>query len=164
MAKKKNGGKKKGGGTKRRAHRKNPSRKHHHARRRRNPSNTFGSRLGKLAIGAAAVVASGVLTTFAMSKIQPGTALSMYGVPVVVGLAGVAMAGKMPMLGGGLALGAATPYVLPLASRAIAATQPTPATTAGALAAAYRRNALPMGAVNMGAVNMGAVSRYAIGV
>jgi len=149
----------------RRASRKNPI----HRRRRRNPE-TFAQRAGKLAAGAVVAVGTGVLVTYAASKIQPGTAISMYGIPALAFLAGVGIARTMPTLGVGMALGAASPFVIPVATKLLSATQPaTTPTTAAALhaagiARAYRRmsavsmghnqfsNFRPMRAVDLGAV------------
>jgi hypothetical protein len=153
MAKKK-GGKRRRKGTRRRAsshrrsRRSNPSnprrsRKRTHHRRRRNPSGGFMDRAAKLAGGALVAVGTGVAETFAMSKFSPqGATMSMvveYGVPAAVFLTGVAVAKSSPTIGVGMALGAFAPFVLPITSKALAATAPaTPSTTAAGISRAYR--------------------------
>jgi hypothetical protein len=163
MAKRRKGRKNPANPRRRRA-RKNPI----HRRRRRNPE-TFAQRAGKLAAGAVVAVGTGVLVTYAASKIQPGTAVSMYGIPALAFLAGVGIARTMPTLGVGMALGASSPFVIPVATKLLSATQPSSPATAAALhaagiARAYRRmsavsmghnqfsNFRPMRAVDLGAV------------
>jgi len=148
--------------------RKNPANPRRH-RRRKNPSNprrrrrnpeTFAQRGGKLLAGAVVAVGTGVLVTYAASKIMPGSAVSMYGVPALAFLAGVGIARTMPTLGVGMALGAASPFVLPVATKLLTATQPaTPAATTAALhAAGMARAYRTMRAVDMGAIDIGAGS------
>jgi hypothetical protein len=147
----------------RRRLRHNPKPRHH--RRRRNPE-TFAQRAGKLAFGAVIAVGTGVGVTYAASKIMPGSNVSMYGIPALTFLAGVGIARTMPTLGVGMALGSFAPFVVPVTTKLLTATQPaTPAATTAAagaagIARAYRRmNAVHMGrgvsAVNMNAVHMG---------
>jgi hypothetical protein len=136
-------------GTKRRTHRKgtvrraNPRKRRTH-RRRRNPANTFMDRAARLAGLALVTVGTGVATTFAMTKLAPpaGQAMSPfveYGVPAGVFLAGAAASKSSPLLGMGLAAGAFAPFVLPVTSKALAATTPaTPTTTAAGLGRAFR--------------------------
>lgn len=162
--------KKKGGGSRRKSGRRNPSNPKRGHRRRRNPGNTFGDRFGKLAGLALVTLASGAAVLVAQSRIQPGTALSEYGIPVVGFVAGVALAKKMPTLGTGIAAGsAAAPFVLPLGSKiagmlpaatpaATTTTTPTTTATTSGLQAAIRQrlggSRRYMGAVNLGAVNL----------
>lgn len=129
MAKKKGGTRRKG------SHRKNPShKKGGRGRRRRNPS-TFWERAGKLAAGAAVAVGTGVLVTYAQSKIMPGQAVTLYGIPALAFLAGVGIARTMPTLGVGMALGSFAGFATPLTSKLLAATTPTATTTAAISAA-----------------------------
>lgn len=141
MAKRKGGHKKSGGH--RRRNPSNPRRKKGHHRRRRNPGDTFMSRAGRLLGGAAVAVATGVAVTYVQAKWMPGNPLTLYGVPAAGFLAGVALAKKAPTFGVGMALGSASPFVLPLGSRLLAAGTPT--------ANASRTTA----AVELGAVEMG---------
>jgi hypothetical protein len=170
--------KKKGGGKKPRKARKNPSnprrrsprRKHNPSRRprRRNPGmggGSFGDRAMKLAGGALVAIATGVAVYYGQAKIQPGTSLSLYGVPAAAFLAGAYVAKKHPMLGGGMALGAFAPFALPLASKVLSGGAPSAnaAQTAQGLGRAMRSmRALEyrgsMGAVDMGAVDMGVLA------
>jgi len=145
--------KKRGKGKHRRSNPRASSKAHHpHRRRRRNPSSDFGTRLGRLALGATVAVGTAVGVTFLTGKIAPGNPLSLYGIPAATFVAGAAIAKKMPLLGAGMALGAPAPFALPLATKLLLATEPaTPATTSAGIARAYRR----MGAVHMGAVHMG---------
>ena len=152
MAKKKKTG---GGHHKPRKHNpKNP----HRRPRRRNPSGTFGDRVGRLAMGAAVALDTGVAVVFVMSK-APAGPLSEYGIPIATGLVGAAVYRTMPTLGAGMALGAASPFVLPLASKLIIATTPsTPSATAAGIARSMRTmRAVSMGRGRMGAIDMGAV-------
>jgi hypothetical protein len=160
MAKAKGKGKGKGkSAAKRPSGKRNP--KNPKRRARRNPAGGFGDRAMKLLGGAAVVVATGIGVTYAMSKLDPGSNVSTYGIPLVTFGVGAALARKMPVLGGGMALGAATPFVLPLTSRVLALGQPTPATTAAGLGRMLNqmRSVHQLGAVQRG--NLGAVdSRY----
>lgn len=110
----------------------------------------------KLAGGALATLVSGVVVTVAISK-APATwgKAAEYGIPAAAFLAGAAVAKSHPMVGGGVALGAFTPFVLPLASKALTAlpAAQTPAATAAGIGRAFRS----MRAVDLGAVDMGAV-------
>jgi hypothetical protein len=164
MAKRKGGKRRKNPAnpTKRRGSRRNPRRRA--LGRRRNPPNTFGDRVMRLAGGALVAVGTGVAVIYGQSKIQPGTSLSLYGVPAAAFLAGAALAKNSPMLGGGIALGAFAPFALPLASKALTATGTpnTPAVSAAGLGRAMRSLRaveyrgglgsvdLPMGAVDLG--------------
>lgn len=128
----------------------NPRRTHH--RRRRNPRGDFSDRALKLGGAAIAAVAGGVLSYVAMSKLAQYGAVAEYGVPAVLFGTGVAVAKSHPLVGGGLALGAAAPFVAPLASKAIAAIEPpkpAPATTAGIARAARAMRAVQMRSVQM---------------
>ncbi len=151
-AKKNRGGGKKRSHAKRSHTKKNPRRKG----ARRNPSG-FGDRAMRLLGGAAVVLATGVGVTYAMSKIAPGTAGSMYGIPAATFVLGAALAKKAPVIG------AATPFAVPLASRVLAMGQGTDQARATAglgrmLRAVQARGQL--GAVHRG--GMGAVdTRYA---
>ena len=141
---------------KRSAHRANPKKTKH--RRRRNPSGDFASRLGKLATITGVAVASAVGVYFGQAKIAPGNPMSLYGIPAGVFLLGVGIARKMPTIGAGLAIGAPAPFALPLASKLLAATNPTPATTAAGVGRAYRSmRAIDMSGRRLGAVHLGAV-------
>src|SRR4051812_20142283 len=86
----------------------NPRRRTRHHAKRRNPSPRSGGFMNsalKLAGVAAVTVVAGIGVTYAMSKIQPGTPISTYGVPAAAFVGGVLLAKKMPTLGAGLALG-----------------------------------------------------------
>ena len=120
---------KKKGGKRKSPRRSNPSKKKgSRGRRRRNPS-TFWERAGKLAAGAAVAVGTGVLVTYAQSKIMPGQAITLYGLPALAFLAGVGIARTMPTLGVGMALGSFAGFATPLTSKLLAATTPTTPTT-----------------------------------
>jgi hypothetical protein len=163
--------KKKKSSTKRRAPRRNPATKSNKGRRRRrNPGNMFVERAGRLAAGAAVAVATAIGVTYGAAKIMPGTKTSLYGIPALAFLAGAAIARTMPILGGGIALGAFAPFALPLSTKLLGATTPTtttpastPAVAASGIARAYRNmRAIDMGrgrgsmrAVDLGAVDMG---------
>jgi hypothetical protein len=167
MAKKKTGGhKQKTGGRKR-----NPSNpKHHGRRRRRNPKGpTFVQALGKVLGATAAMFGTGVLVTVGVSKIAPGNPLSEYGIPALTALLGAGVATKAPMIGAGIAAGAAAPFVLPVAARVLGPAIPVanPTTTGAATTGAALR-AVAMGGAwrelsqyprpaGVGAVSMGAV-------
>lgn len=123
-------------------------------------------RAGRL-LGLAAVgVATGVGVTWGASKLMPGSNVSLYGIPILTFLAGVAISTKMPTLGVGIAAGAASPFVVPVTTKLLAATAPsTPATTAAGIARAYRSmRAIDMGrrmsAIDMGAIDMGNYVAY----
>lgn len=147
-----------------RRHRKGAQRR----RRRSNPSG-FMERAGRLLGLGAVAVATGVGVTYAASKIMPGTNTSLYGIPILTFLAGVAISTKMPTLGVGIAAGAATPFVVPLTTKLMTATAPatpsTPAATTAGIARAYRSmRAIDMGhrmgAIDMGAIDMGRYVAY----
>lgn len=151
-------------------------------RRRRNPSQTFGKALGTVLGGAAAMFGTGVLVTVATAKIAPGKAYSLYGIPAATALLGAVIARKMPLVGAGVAAGAAAPFVLPVSSMLLGGgsslTPSTPASTVSALRAVAMGNSAwrslntyprvggvqmplggvqhPLGSVAMGAVRMGA--------
>lgn len=157
MAKKKNAKK-----NPKRSHRRhgkhNPKRSH----RRRNPGGrkmTFGTALGHALAGAAVMFASGVIVTVATAKIKPGSPWSLYGIPTVTGLAGAAIATKYPLIGVGVAAGAAAPFVLPTGAKVIADLPASSQTTSGArqLAAATQRamRSVQLGRVKMGVVQLG---------
>jgi hypothetical protein len=131
-------------------------------RRRRNPAGGFGDRLIKLGLGAAVAVGTGVAVTYGMGKIMPGTKTSLYGVPAVAFVAGVAMAKSMPTLGTGIALGAFTPFALPLASKMLSAGIPSAnaASTAGAISRAYRSVSAVNGYGHRWNPSMGAVDMH----
>lgn len=125
-------------------------------------------RAGRLLGLGAVAVATGVGVTYAASKIMPGTNTSLYGIPILTFLAGVAISTKMPTLGVGIAAGAATPFVVPLSTKLLTATAPsTPATTAAGISRAYRSmraidmgggwNAIDTRSRGLGAIDMGAV-------
>ena len=135
---------------------KNPERAHR--RRRRNPKGDFGDRALKLGGAAVAAGVGGVLSYLAMSKLAQYGAAAEYGVPLVLFGTGVAIARSHPLVGGGLALGSVTPFVAPLASKAIAAL-PASTTTAPATANGIARAMRSMRAVDMGAVSMGLPGR-----
>lgn len=137
----------------------------------------FVDRLTHLAGGALVAVGTGVLVTYGQSKLQPATTtpgspsnLVLYGVPLAAFLAGTALAGKMPTLGAGVALGAFSPFALPLASKMLAASTATTTTTqpAAATAAGLGRAFRSMRAVSMGSAggydpyDMGAVDMRAV--
>lgn len=146
--------------------------------RRRNPGTTFVQALGKVLGGVAAAFGAGVVTTVATAKIAPGHPLSLYGIPLGVGLLGAAVATKAPVVGVGIAAGAASPFVLPVSSTVLAGTttgiptmNPSPSTVSAlravAMGAQYRSLrgmpirgvSNPLGGVQrpLGAVSMGAV-------
>lgn len=162
MAKKKSGhhGKKRAHGRKH-----NPANPKHRARRRRNPGVTFVQALGKVLGAAAAMFGTGVVTTYAVTKIAQGNPLSLYGIPAGFVLLGAGVATKMPMVGAGIAAGAAAPFVLPVTSSLMSPPAATPTTTGAALKAVamggtwrelsqYPRPA-GIGAVQMGSVHAG---------
>lgn len=191
MAKRKGGKRRRRAGTKRRRNPANPSRRRRasprrHTRRRRNPAaGGFVDRLTHLAGGALAAVGTGVLVIYGQSKLQPAPVagattpatpsnLVLYGVPLAAFLAGTALAGKIPTLGAGVALGAFSPFALPLASKMLAASTATTATTttttqpAATTAAGLGRAFRSMRAVSMGSAggydpyDMGAVDMRAV--
>jgi hypothetical protein len=157
MAKRKNSGGKK------RSHGKRPKKKNPGRRSpRRNPAG-FGDRAMRLLGGAAVVLGTGIGVTYAMAKIAPGTNGSMYGIPAATFVVGAALAKKMPVLGAGMALGAATPFAVPLASRVLAMGQDSG--TQARAAAGLGRMLRAVQARQLGAVHtrggMGAIdSRY----
>lgn len=166
MAKKKSGkkGKKRSSGRKGGAKRKKGGH-----RRRRNPGGgTFMSRAGHLAGGALVALATGILVTVATGKISPGSNVSLYGIPLATFVGGVAIAGKAPTIGTGMALGAFGPFALPAASHILAGGSPSMTPVMARTAAGLGRAARQMRAVSMGrsepsdrnldAVSMGAVS------
>lgn len=142
--------------------RRNPSRKGkgRHPRRRRNPSGDFGSRLGRLALGATVAVGSAVAVTYLTSKIAPGQAASLYGIPIAVFVGGVALARKFPLVGAGIAIGAPAPFAIPLAARLLTA---TPSANAAQTAAGISRAYRTMRAVDVGR-GMNAVSMRGVHV
>lgn len=118
-------------------------------RRRRNPD--FTQRLVSLLGGAGVALGTGVLVTLGAGKIMPGSNVTLYGIPAAAFLAGVALSGKMPTIGAGMALGAVGPFTIPLASRLLSATQPSATTTATATAKGLRAVEMRgLGAVEMG--------------
>jgi hypothetical protein len=133
------------------------SKKGSHRRRRRNPG-SFSEKAGQLAVLGAAAVATAVIVTIGTAKIYPGKPLSLYGIPAVAFLAGVALSKSSPKLGVGIAAGAFAPFALPLASKVLTATTPasTPAVAASGIGRSMRQMAMGrrMGAVDMGAVNL----------
>jgi hypothetical protein len=149
---------------KRSSRRKNPANpRRAGARRRRNPSgmsNKFGDRFLKLAGATVAAVGGGIVSYVAMSKLAQYGQVAEYAVPVALLATGAALAKSHPLIGGGIAIGSAAPFVPLAASKVLAlmpattpaATTTTPTTTTGALG---YRNVRAMGAVQMGAVQMG---------
>jgi len=150
-------------GSRKSPRRSNPGKKPRRTgRRRRNPG-TFAERAGKLAGGALVAVGTAVLVTYGQSKLMPGQAVTLYGIPALGFLAGVGIARTMPTLGVGMALGSFAPFALPLTSKLLAATTPTPAAAqAAGIARAFRSmRAVQMGRGRMGAIDMGAVDHPA---
>jgi hypothetical protein len=139
--------------------RSNPTKKGHHGKRRRNPT-TFLDRVGRLAGVAAIALGSGAATYVATSRIAPGSPASLYGIPAGVFLIGAAAYRTMPTLGAGLAIGAVSPFALPIASKAASMIAPSsPSSTAAGITRSLRNiRAVSMGRnYDMGAVDMGAV-------
>lgn len=101
-------------------HRKNPK-ENRRRRRRRNPEGTFTQRLMSLAGGAAVALGAGVLVTVGQAKFSPGSAFTLYGLPIAGLAAGAWLSEKMPTVGTGLALGSVSPFVLPVASKLLSA-------------------------------------------
>ena len=138
--------------------RRNPANPSHHKhkgghprRRRRNPKGDFGDRAVKLGMAALAAIGGGVVSYVAMSKLSSYGAAAEYGVPAAIFLTGAALAKSHPLIGAGLGIGAAAPFVAPLASKALAAmpASTTPATTTtNGIAAVVRQ----LGAVQMRSV------------
>jgi hypothetical protein len=147
-------------------------------RRRRNPGTTFVQALGRVVGAAAAMFGTGVLVTLGTAKIAPGHPASLYGIPAVTALLGAGIATKMPLVGAGVAAGAAAPFVLPVASTllgggttGVPSTSTVSALRAVAMGGSYRElNAYPrmngvsnpLGSVRgvpnpIGAVRMGTV-------
>jgi hypothetical protein len=152
-------GKSKKGSSGRRSNKRNPKRSHRR-RSRRNPKMGFGTALGHALAGAAVMFGTGVLVTVATAKIAPGNPLSLYGIPAVTAVAGAAIATRAPMIGVGMAAGAAAPFVLPVGSKLLGSgTKVTQmnGTRARQLAAATQRamRAVELGRVQMGVVEMG---------
>lgn len=110
----------------------------------------------RLAGGGLAMLGMGAVTYAAMTRIAPGQAISEYGIPAVGFGLGAIIAKRHPMLGGGMALGALSPFVLPVAQKVVAAL-PAPAPAAASTAAGIGRAFRTMRAVDMGAVDLGAV-------
>jgi hypothetical protein len=137
--------------------RSNPKKRPHH-RRRRNP-NTFMERAGKLAGAGLIAVATGVVGTVAMTKLAPtvGSSVAEYGVPIALFGLGAAAYRTMPTLGAGMALGAFTPFVIPLASKLLNAVSPSSPSQAAAGIARSMRNMRAVSMGRMGAIDMGAV-------
>jgi hypothetical protein len=134
---------------KKKAKKRNPGKKpkHKKPRRRRNPPDTFMGRAGRLLGGAAVALAAGTAVLYGQGKILPGQNTSLYGVPAVGFLAGVALAKKMPTVGVGLALGSiAGPFAIPIASKILAGSTPSASTPA-------------LKAVELAAVEMGRYGR-----
>ena len=132
-------------------------------RRRHNPGATFVQALGRVLGAAAAAFGTGVAVTYAAVKIAPGNRAAEYGIPAATALLGAAIATRMPLIGAGVAAGAAAPFVTPVAAGLLGPAPATPtSTTAGALRAvamgsAWRElNEYPRPA-GVGAVRMGAV-------
>lgn len=112
-------------------------------RRRRNPGTTFVQALGKVLGGAAAMFGSGVLVTLGTAKIMPGHPLSLYGIPAATALLGAGIATKAPVIGIGVAAGAASPFVLPVASTLLGGgTTGIPAAPAASTVSALRAVAM----------------------
>jgi hypothetical protein len=95
----------------------NPKHTKHPRRRRRRHNPGFFARLGMLLGAGALAVGTGVGVTVLQAKIAPGNPLSLYGVPLVTLLGGAALAAKWPTVGAGVAIGALSPFTLPVASR-----------------------------------------------
>jgi len=149
-------GGKKGGkrGKGRKSNPSNPHGKHKGKRRRRNPG-TFMQRLGSLLGGAAIALATGAVVTYATGKVMVGSPVSLYGIPAATLLGGVALAGKYPTIGTGLALGAFGPFAIPLGTKLL--TAGTPSANASSTAAVSRAGAqLGEAMRGMGSVSMGA--------
>lgn len=149
MAKKK----KKSGGTKAKAKRSNGrhASKRKNPRRRRNPRGmTFGTAIGYAVAAMAVMLGTGVIVTLATAKFSPGHPMSLYGIPAVTAIGGAWLATKAPLIGIGVAVGAASPFVLPLGSRLLGAGSGTQALNG---LAGHATRAL--GAVSLGAVELG---------
>jgi hypothetical protein len=135
-------------------------------RRRRNPE-TFADRAMKLGGGALLALGTGGLLIFGMGKLSAThPTLAEYGLPAAAFVAGAAVAKSHPILGGGIAVGALSPFALQVGSKLLtmspattpATTTTTPATattTAAGIGRAIR--AVQMGAVQrpLGAVQLG---------
>ena len=162
MAKKR----RKSGGKKRAAPRKSSHRRKSNprrsSRRRRNPAGGFGDRLIKLGLGAGVALLTATGVIYAQGKFAqpaPGQTtnnLMLYGIPAATALVGVAAAKAMPTLGVGMALGAFSPFALPLASKALSSGTPS-ANAAAGISRAFR-SMRAVGAIDyhpsMGAVDM----------
>jgi hypothetical protein len=145
----------------------NPARRGKGSTRRRRRSNpgSFSEKMGQLAMLGAAAVATSIVVTVATAKIYPGKPLSLYGIPALVFLGGVAVSRSMPKLGVGIAAGAFAPFALPLASKALTAMAPAapaaPAVAAAGIGRSMRQmSAVHMGRTRMGAIDMGAVNLH----
>jgi hypothetical protein len=141
----------------RRAARRNPS--NPPRRRRRNPREDFADRAMKLGGGALLALGTGGLLIFGMGKLSAThPRLAEYGLPAAAFVSGAAVAKSHPILGGGIAIGALSPFALQVGSKLLtmspATTPATTTTTAAGIARAIR-------AVQLGAVQrpLGAVQR-----
>ncbi len=94
--------------------------------------------LGHL-VGAGLVgLAAGTAVLYGQSKISPGRAMSLYGVPLVGLGIGAAMAKRFPLLGTGIAMGSVLgPFTVPVATKVLG----------GASHTAAALNAVQLGAV-----------------
>jgi hypothetical protein len=159
----KRGGGHKGGGKRKNALAKtNPANPGPRRRRRRNGT-TFMQALVKVAGAAAAMFGSGVVVTYGVSKIMPGSKVSGYGIPLLAGVVGAGIATKYPLVGAGVAAGGAAPFVLPVAARvmqpSLTSGSSTTVSSLRAVSSSLRHNNPGLlGAVRMSAVSMGRVS------
>lgn len=131
---------KRGGGRKSNPAAGNPPR-----RRRRRNGTTFVQAVGKVLGAAAAMFASGVVVTVGTAKISPGSAWSMYGIPLAAGALGAGIATRYPLIGAGVAAGGAAPFVLPAASKLLTPATPTTTTTTTTPATVAALRAVAMG-------------------
>lgn len=139
----------------------NPPKPNRRAPRRRNGT-TFVTALGRVLGAGAAMFATGVLVTVGVSKISPGSKVSGYGIPAVAGLLGAGVATRWPLVGAGIAAGAAAPFVLPVAQRvmqpSLTAGSSTTSSTTSTVSSVRALRPGALGAISMRAVNMRAVS------
>jgi hypothetical protein len=127
-------------------------------RRRRNPE-TFADRAMKLGGGALLALGTGGLLIFGMGKLSAThPTLAEYGLPAAAFVAGAAVAKSHPILGGGIAVGALSPFALQVGSELLTMSPATtPATTTTTPATATTTAAGIGRAIR--AVQMGAVQR-----
>lgn len=124
-------GKSKGKGHRRASTKRNPP-KQHRRRARRNPRETFGRALLKVGGAIAATLGVGVVNVWAVSKF-PDSKVATFGIPIGTAILGAGIATRMPVLGLGVAAGAAAPFVYPITDKTIGSG--TSSTAAKALSA-----------------------------